>query len=105
MAIPPRRDRSRGSGYDDVQGADLVRDAGFQSGTDDADALAQFAYVDRPDGPAQDRHIAARRPQVGGGDRDERRLAAAVGAEQDPALARPDPPVDAVEQEIPRSND
>ena len=92
--VPPRRERRVPGRHDDVDRAEVRVDGRRQRRAGVADRSSQLARVDRAHLCAEDADQAARRPEVGAEDLEQRRLAGAVGTQHDPTLPVPDRPVD-----------
>jgi len=87
------------SADDDEAGGVPVGDLLPDGGTDEADALAQFAPVGIAVGLAEQLDLAGAGREVAGERAEERSLAGAVRAEDDPVLAALHAPVEPVEDE------
>ena len=87
------------SADDDEAGGVPVGDLLPDGGTDEADALAEFAPVGIAVGLAEQLDLARARREVAGERAEERSLAGAVRAEDDPVLAALHAPVEPVEDE------
>ena len=94
VGVPPRSEGGVPGGDHDVEGRQARVDRRLEAGARVADLAPEVAGVDPADRLAEDFDRAGRRPEIGARDVDERRLARSVRAEDDPALAVADGPVD-----------
>ena len=92
VPVPPRLQRGVPRRHHRVEGAELRSELIRQGCRREADPLPHGADVAAPEGLAEHLDRAAAGVQVQPRDLDERRLAAAVGAQDDPALAAADLP-------------
>src|SRR5205085_12539177 len=96
-------DRRRRTGADHLAHGQQWREAVSDAGVDEADRLAEPGHVGAPHGLAEDLGRATARELDRTGEREQRRLAGAVRAEEGPALAEADVPADPVEQRLARA--
>ena len=97
VAVPPRLEGTVASGANGVEGRQRRPQLVGQGRRDEPDAPPQLTYVRLAESLAEHLDDAGSRVLVEGGDAEERRLAAPVGAEQQPALTLPDLQIDTVE--------
>jgi hypothetical protein len=98
VAFAPPAGYAIGGGDHDVQDDLVLRDLGGECCGGKADPGAEFKNVNAAQGLIENPRSAAARMQPGGGDLEERGLAGAVGAKDDPAFAFVDLPVNLVQQ-------
>jgi hypothetical protein len=97
VAVPPGLQRRLPGGHDHVEDADVAAQEVGERRADQADAGPVAADVHPAQAPPEHVDLAGGGVEVEGGHPQQRRLARPVGAEDRPALARADGPVDAVE--------
>ena len=88
VAVPPRFERREAGRAHDVEHAQRRTQLVGEGGRQVADASAQLTHVGAPEPLAEHLDGAVGRMVVEGGHPQQRRLAAAVGAEHQPPLAR-----------------
>ena len=94
IPVPPRLESSVSSAGHHVTGREVCSQLPGDGAADQRHARAQRPDIDLPESRSQHLHRAGGRPQPGGRHLEQRRLARAVGTQDDPAVTNLDAPVD-----------